>query len=87
MADYAAGREDQASATLARLEAGLADYREHNEDPGMEPEYLYAIGKVAAWFGDADKAFASLMAYTELADYTARLEVHHPVWNKIVGNP
>jgi TolB-like protein len=87
MADYAAGREDQASATLARLEAGLADYREHNEDPGMEPEYLYAIGKVAAWFGDADKAFASLMAYTELADYTARLEVHHPVWNKIVDDP
>ncbi len=87
MADYAAGRIDEATATVARLEAGLADYREHGGHPGMEPEYLYAIGKVAAWFGDADKAFDSLIAYTELADYTARLEVHHPVWNKIVDDP
>ena len=85
MADYSAGRFDEASVILARLEEALADHREHR---GMKPEeYLYAIGKVAAWFGDADKAFASLMAYTEVADYTARREVHHPVWRKIVDDP
>ena len=87
MADYSAGRFDEASATLARLEELLVDYREHGGRPGMEPEYLYAIAKVAAWFGDADKAFAILMAYSESANYTARLEVHHPVWNKIVDDP
>jgi hypothetical protein len=27
------------------------------------------------------------MAYTEVADYTARREVHHPVWRKIVDDP
>jgi hypothetical protein len=87
MADYSAGRIDEASATLARLEELLTDYREHGGRPGMEPEYLYAIGKVAAWFGDADKAFANLAAYSQSADNTARLEIHHPVWNKIVDDP
>ena len=87
MADYSAGRFDEASATLARLEELLTVYREHGGRPGMEPEYLYAIAKVAAWFGEADKAFASLTAYSESANYTARLEVHHPVWNKIVDDP
>jgi hypothetical protein len=87
MANYSAGRFDEASAILARLEEALADYREHGGHTDTEPEYLYAIGKVAAWFGDADKALDSLMAYAESANYTARLEVHHPVWNKIVDDP
>jgi tetratricopeptide (TPR) repeat protein len=87
MADYSAGRFDEASATLARLEELLTDYREHGGNPGLESEYLYTIGEAAAWFGDADKAFANLMAYSQSADYRARLEVHHPVWNKIVDDP
>jgi TolB-like protein len=87
MADYSAGRFDEAFATLARLEELLADYREHGGNPGMEPEYLYTIGKVAAWFGDADKAFANLMAFSETPNYLARIEVHHPVWRKIVDDP
>lgn len=87
MADYSAGRFSEASATLARIEKGLADYREHGGRPRMESEYLYTIGKVAAWFGDADKAFANLMAFSETPNHLARIEVHHPVWRKIVDDP
>ena len=87
MAEYSMGMIEEAKARLAHLEGLLAQHSERDMNTGIEWEFRYAIGYVAAWFGDADKAFAHLMPPPERVRYLNRLGVHDPVWREVRDDP
>ena len=87
MADYTMGKVDEAHAILARLESMLAEPPDPGKNAWNEWDQRITIATVAAWFGDADKAFAHLMPPPEKVPYTDRLDIHNPVWREIRDDP
>ncbi len=87
MADHSLGRTGEANAKLARIEAMLASHKDDGTRPWNAAHIRIAIAQVAAWFGDADKAFAHLLPPAETISFSERLNIFDPVWRGIRDDP
>lgn len=87
MADYSMGKVDDARAKLVSLENLLAQVIDEGVNQRKQDNLRYAVATVAAWMGDADKAFAHLLPPRESAGHLVRREVHNPQWREIRDDP
>ncbi len=87
MADYSAGRLEEAQVKLARLEELLEQDSAAITGARNERDLAYSIAHVSAWFGDADKAFSYLMPAPKDISYYERLAAFDPMWREIHDDP
>jgi tetratricopeptide (TPR) repeat protein len=87
MADQSLGRYDEAEKKLRRIEELYAALPASAAGTETEHKIRYTIANVAAWLGDADKAFAHLMPPPERIRRQDRYEVFNPVWREIRDDP
>jgi TolB-like protein len=87
MADYSMGNVAGARAKLASLEDRLAKVKSEGANQREQEDLRYAVATVAAWMGDADKAFSSLLPPRQSARHFVRQEFHNPQWHEIRDDP
>ena len=87
MADHSLGRFDEAEEKLSRLVELHAALPASTAGTRQSYDLRYAIGYVAAWQGDADKAFEYLMPLPEQVRREYRYEVFNPMWREIRDDP
>jgi hypothetical protein len=87
MADYSMGNVEDAEAKVASLEDLLAQLAEEGKNQRKQEDLRYAVATVAAWMGNADKAFANLLPPRRSAGHFVRQEVRNPQWREIRDDP
>ena len=87
MADYSMGNVEDAEAKVASLEDLLVQLAEEGTNQRKQEDLRYAVATVAAWMGDADKAFANLLPPRRSAGHFVRQEFHNPQWREIRDDP
>jgi tetratricopeptide (TPR) repeat protein len=87
MADHSLGRHDRAEEKLRRIEEQYAVLPASVAGKHIEQHMRHTVANVAAWLGDADRAFAHLLPPSPQVRREDLYEVFNPVWREIRDDP
>jgi hypothetical protein len=87
MADRSLGRHDRAEEKLRRIEEQYAVLPASVAGKHIEQHMRHTVANVAAWLGDADRAFAHLLPPSPQVRREDLYEVFNPVWREIRDDP